>query len=132
MAAIASVNLMDGSNPTPVEHQYKPSKINGNLATWIDSSRSNGKSAGFSVLTISNTAPQGTSKVYKVRAKLVVPYSDDGFIDPLQVYSTTAEVTFLLPLRATAQDRSDILALMVSLLDDQQVKTAVGDLESVY
>lgn len=131
MAAIANVVLGDGASPT-VNHTYKPASINGPLATWVDATRSDGKPAGFSLLTLSNTPPSGNSKVYKVRLKLVIPYSDDLFVDPANVYSTTTEVTFLLPTRSDQTQRLDALAMIASAFVDPQVISAVGDLENVY
>lgn len=128
MPAIADVALEDAA-VSPVEFTWEPDRIDGPLATWFEKTRFSGVAAGFSPLTISLTRPSATSKVTKVRCKLVVPYLDaDGLVE----YSTTFDGTFLLPTASTLQNRKDLTAFIAGLIDGGILETVVREQSSIY
>lgn len=139
MAAIATITINDGQ-ATPVAHNFTPSSVMADLATWFD--RSGGIAVGYPKITLQvrPPMPRATSRVYKVTAKIwaptlevTSPSTGTGIQPaPTKAYDCVAELAFTLPERSTKLNRQDIFAYVKNLLALTVVKTAVEDLENVY
>jgi len=126
MTALAAITLDDGASAPVV---FSPSAIDSNgvarlfsTADTFDARRS-----------ISNSVrlPSKGSQVARVTLKVIVPVMDED-VPSLKVGDTLCNIEFVIPKRATAQDRDDILAFAANLLADASTVASVTNLESVY
>jgi len=137
MAAFAPVVINDGAT-TPVAHTFAPVAINGTLASFSD--RATGISIGYPSLTASLQVPTRTSRLNKVRVKTVMPVLEIlGAVNaqgiapaPVKGFDLTADTTFILPERASLQNRKDIAAMHTNALVNAIIKAMIVDLESIY
>jgi len=137
MPAIAAFDADDAAS-TPVSHTYDPVGIMNGVATYEN--RAGGISVGFEKATLTHSLPSKTSRLHKVRFKLVLPVLEttsnstySGIAPaPTKAYDLTADVTFFMPERATLQQRKDLWKLFHECLDANQVRSCIEDLESVY
>lgn len=139
MSAIANVVINDGQ-ATPVSHTFAPVTIDAQgVAKWAD--RSGGISVGFPTLSYSLKSPTGSSKSYKMTAKVVLPVLEQTSPStatgiqpaPTVAYNLIANVEMVLPERSTAQDRKNLLAYVKNYLANAAVITAgVENYEAVY
>lgn len=140
MANIANVVINDGQT-TPVAHTFAPvtSRDETGVAIWTD--RSSGIPVGFPVLSFKMRMPSKGSRNYRVTAKVRVPTLDvtspstgTGIQPaPSVAYATEVNVEFILPERATLQNRKDALAYVKNFLANAAVVTAaVENLENVF
>lgn len=137
MPAIGTITINDGAT-TPVAHNFTPSGITGDVAKYDD--RVGGISVGFPRITISSVAPSKTSRLYKVRAKVVLPVlenvagtASNGFTPaPVKAYDLMADMTFILPERSVTQNRKDLLAFAKNLLSHAVMTAVIQDNEVVY
>lgn len=139
MSAIANVVINDGQS-TPVSHTFAPVTIDAQgVAKWAD--RSGGISVGFSTLSYSLKNPTGSSKSYKLTAKVVLPVLEQTAPStatgiqpaPTVAYNLIANVEMVMPERSTAQDRKNLLAYVKNYLANATVITAgVENYETVY
>lgn len=143
MAAIANVTLSDAAG-TPVVHTFTPTRVGvegANLkALWHDRSANAGVSAGFFTLDMSYSAPSKDRKSYRLGLKLSTPVlevlsnSTVTGIEPAPTVSHVplVQIDFVLPERATLQNRKDLLAMVRELIDETIVTNLVESLEPVY
>lgn len=137
MPAIAQIILADGAG-TPVNHNFDPVKVTGNMATYTD--RVSGIAVGFPVLTVSVTPPSKTSRVYKVRAKIVVPTLEvvnastySGITPaPTKAYDCLCDINFVLPERSTLVDRKNVLAYVKNLMAHATFTSIENNVENVW
>jgi len=136
MANQATITINDGAT-TPVAHNFTPSGIDKNeVAIYHD--RVGGTALGFPRVQISLRRPVagGTSstsdRVYRARIKVDVPTLESSVTPPTLAYNCTVNVEFVLPERATQQNRKDVLAFVKNLLANAAITSAVQDLEPVF
>lgn len=143
MPAISQFTIYDGAT-TPLAHAFDPVGIRGEIASYED--RATGVSIGYPTTTLSVVKPSKTSKLCKVRVKIVLPVMEvlsnntmSGINPaPTKAFDLTFDGVFILPQRAGVQNRKDILALMRSFFDSANTTTqplvdaAVIDEEGVY
>lgn len=139
MAAIANVVINDGLS-TPVAHTFAPVTIDAQgVAKWAD--RSGGISVGFPTLSYSLKSPTGSSKSYKMTAKVTLPVLEQTSPStatgiqpaPVVAYNLIANIEMVLPERSTTQDRKNLLAYAKNFLATASVCTAgVESYETVY
>lgn len=137
MAAIATLVLADGAT-TPVNHNFDPVNISGDIAKWSD--RAGGIALGYPTITQSLRNPSATSRNYRLQIKVVTPVlevtspSTSTGIQPAptKAYDLLANIEFVLPERSTQQQRKDVLAFVKNMLANAVVTNAVNNFESVY
>ena len=137
MAAIATLVLADGAS-TPVNHNFAPVNVIAGLAKWTD--RSGGINLGMPVATLAVRPPQGKSRSTKVSAKIVVPTlevtapSTSTGIQPAptKAYDCFLNLEFVLPERASLQERKNILAYAQNFLAHAVMTAAVQTDEPVF
>lgn len=137
MPAISAISIWDAL-ATPVLHTFSPLSITGNYAIYED--RSSGISVGFPRIHVWVSPPSKTSRLHKVRVKIVRPTLEtisnstySGITPaPTKAYDTTVDMTFFLPERSIIQDRKDILAYAIGFLNDSVGAALVRDQETVY
>lgn len=137
MPAFAAITLNDGAS-TPVAHVFDPATLNGLQSTFAD--RSGGISVGFPTVTILSSVPTKTSRLYKVRAKIVMPVMEvvnsstySGITPaPTKAYDMTCVIEFFMPERSTLQQRKDIRAFAKNFLAHATATSLVETLETVY
>jgi len=139
MPAIAPIVINDGA-VAPVAHTFAPESIAADIATWTD--RVTGIAVGYSYLTqqVRKPVKGSNSKVYKVTLKLWVPTlevtspSTGTGIQPAptKAYDCMCVMEWLLPERASTQNRKDLYALVKNWLATSVPKAAVEDLDPVY
>lgn len=82
-------------------------------------------------LSISLVAPSKTSKLYKVRFKMMTPVEDS--VTTLIDYSVTVDCTFIIPAKANLADRENIKAdFLEFLLGANEVNNTVEDLAPMF
>jgi len=146
MPAQAALTVNDGQ-ATPVARTFNPAGIKpeANLAIWVD--RSSGQALGFGRIMISlrepaapkNGTSSASSRMYKAVITVQVPTletlgtNDSGLTPPPTLaYTTAFRGEFMIPERATLQNRKDILAYVKNVLALSVVTSLVQDLEPVF
>jgi hypothetical protein len=135
MSAIANIVVPDAA-ATPVSHTFKPSKIDGDTAYYVEQSAS--ASAGFWPLSVQQRGPLTGQKdrVFRSTIKLAIPVMTtetvNGVSKPTLLYVMRANVEFLNPEDATLQNRKDLRKLLVGILNDSQVIDNVENQINTY
>jgi hypothetical protein len=131
MGAIAPLTILDGQ-ATPVSHTFDVSRKDAGLAIWQD--RSSGTFLGYPKITMTNRLPSTKNGNYKASVKIVVPVletvtaASNGLTPgPTKAYDLTANVDFIIPSRAEAGERDDILAYLRDLLSQSVITELVAD-----
>ncbi len=138
MGQTTAITLAD-AQATPVNHVFNPSSFDVATSTvWLtDTSRTN--AVGFWRISIQTTQPKQVSddSVYRVRVGLHEPSleipsttgNSAGYVaGPRVAYTVRAFIEFVVPARATLQERKDIYKMASNLADNTQIKSAVEDL----
>lgn len=133
MATLASMTLEDGQD-TPVEHTFAPALRSGNLIEWQD--RSPGVFAGFNRISLDTRPITSRGGMYRATLKVVAPTlavtSPQGGTgvqpNPTAAYHTESILQFIIPAASDATARSNALAYIRNLLDNQQIIDAVVDM----
>lgn len=138
MAQRANVTLTDAAG-TPVNHVYKPAQTLPNgVITWRDGTQA--IYAGQNRLSVAQRMADARSKSTKVEWKLETPVlevtspSTSSGIQPAPTvaYTLLADLSIVLPDRATLQERKDLLAQMRDLIDEAIVTSQVQDLDLIW
>lgn len=137
MPAFATVTINDGA-ATPVARNFAPTVIADGVATLED--RSGGIAIGFPVITTSLRRPKGGSTNYRAVAKIRFPVLEQTSAStatgiqpaPTVAYVLQGEVSFILPQRATLQDRKHVLALTKNLMAHATSTSLIESLEGQY
>lgn len=137
MPTFGNIVINDGQ-ATPVAHTFGPVNLVGNAANFAD--RSGGISVGYPTILISHSVPSKTSRLYKVRLKLVVPTLEtisnstmSGIAPaPTKAYDSTVDMMFFMPERSALADRKNILAYAKNLLSHATVIAVIENNENVY
>jgi len=139
MPTTSAITLAD-AQATPVNHVFNPSSFDNATSTvWLtDTSRQN--AVGFWRISVQTTQPKGVisdESVYRVRVGLHEPSLEipsttgntAGYVaGPRVAYTVRSFHEFVIPARATLQERKDIYKMACNLSDNAQVKSAVEDL----
>jgi len=126
MTQIAALTLADGQ-ATPANHTFSVAGVIDGVAKWED--RSGGIPIGYPTATFSLRRPAKGSQNYKIVAKVQLPVMEvtapstaTGIQPaPTKAYDLFATVEFTVPARATAQNRSDLLAYVRNFLGNAAV-----------
>lgn len=144
MPAFSSLSVFDGQ-ATPVAHTFAPMRLDQgeNRASYAD--RVSGVAIGFPTVDLRLGVPKpggrvsDGSRVYRARIDIALPVletlgtADSGIAPPPTVaYTLRGQVEFILPERASLQNRKDILAYVKNVLNASVVSSMVQDLEAVY
>jgi len=128
MSAFAAVTLDDGqSTPAPVVFSPSTIDVNGVARYYEGSDVFDARRSISSFVRL----PSKGSQVARVQLKVVTPVMDDT-TPTLKVGDVMCNVEFVIPKRATAQQRADILAFAANYLADASVVSSVTNLESIY
>lgn len=145
MSAITTITINDGQ-ATPVATNFVPSGMDQtkNLASYVNRSAS-GIVIGYPRIQVSLAPPTGNSRasgparIYRAKFAIDLPVletlgnSDSGVTPPPTVaYTARFSGEFLLPERATLQNRKDILAFAKNLLGHAVTGSLVQDLEAIW
>lgn len=137
MAIRGNITLTDAAT-TPVNRVYYPQQSVDGVITWRD--RTQAILAGQNRLTVSQRAANKQSKSSKVTWKLETPIlevtspSTSTGIQPAPTvaYTPLATLEFVMPDRASQQERKDLLAQLRDLIDEAIVTSQVHDLDMIY
>lgn len=137
MSQKTSVVLTDAAS-TPVNRTFGPAKKDGDAYRW--DYRGGGIGAGFDRLTINTRLPTKALKATKVSLKLETPIlevtspSTTTGIQPAPTVSHTPlfEMHFVLPEKASLQERKNLLAMARDLIDEALVTESVENLDPTY
>lgn len=88
-----------------------------------------------STLTISLNRPSKTSRISKVRVKLVCPVAaldTEGNPTAAKSHENSADVTYLFSEKSTQDERQDLDVMFRALLDDAPCYAVIQQLKSMY
>jgi len=132
MSAITSMTLNDGQ-ATPVAHTFVPLSHSPNEYMW----RESGVSSVLAAVIVSMVflKVKGNASLEKIRLKTSVPALEtatgnnaDGYTAaPKLAYNLASIQDFIMPLRATQQQRKDVVAYARNLAANAQVTDALYD-----
>lgn len=112
------LEINDGQ-ASPVSHSFAVSRVLENLIVRHD--RSSGIMVGYPEITFGNRLPTKGNTNYKATMKIKVPVLEQvataasGFTPgPTLAYSLNANVDVIIPERATAAEKADLLAYLVN------------------
>jgi hypothetical protein len=135
MTAIADISVNDGQ-ATPVSQTYEPARREPGLALFHN--RVGGVIAGYPTLSIGSRLPNNGNRNFKATIKTRLPVLEtaataaSGFTPgPTVAYSLTSNIDFVIPDRATAAERADLLAISANLLDHATVVALVEDMDPI-
>lgn len=143
MAAVAPIVINDGL-ATPVAHTFIPlEQING---VWWFEDQTGVNPLGFQRIAVSLTRPlsaqvgaSSQARVSRVKIAIHMPRLEtlgnaaNGLTPAATLaYKEQASCEFLLPERATAQDRKDGRVYLANLLANAQIVAMVDTLQSIY
>lgn len=137
MPAFTALTIYDGL-ATPVAHTFAQKTLIGTEATYVD--RIGGITVGYPTLTVNSMPPTKTSRLAKVRVKMVMPVLEvvnastyNGITPaPTKAYDLTFDGMFFLPERCTLAQRKDILAFAKNVLSNALLTSLVETQETIY
>jgi len=132
MSAITSMTLNDGQ-ATPVAHTFVPLQHAKDEYVWRESGVSSVLAS--TVVSLVFLRVKGNASLEKIRLKVIVPALEtatgnnaDGYTAaPKLAYSLNSIQDFIMPSRATQQQRKDIVAYARNLAANVQVTDALYD-----
>lgn len=124
-----TLDLGGGQGPkfTPVSNQS-------GLSTWADYDDA-ATPALMPKLTISVSQPSKTSKLFKTRVKVVVPFPKkdvSGANTGVADHQNSVDITFLSADNAVAFERTSLLSMTIAMLQNELVKDVVQNARSIY
>lgn len=136
MPAPSTIVLADGAT-TPVNRSFDPANrsANGAFTYWDTSS---GNYVTSNMLMIATALPNPASrgeKNFRVKLNVALPVGSVLPANPDQTilaYMPRSSVEFVIPERATLQDRKHLLAITKNLLAHAIMNDVVRDLKSLY
>lgn len=125
-----SLTLTDAAS-TPVNRTYVLVSSNPDIAIWKDFTTNGGYPVGAGVASVS--VKENNNGVTRVTGKLVLPTlesaaGDDsnGFTPPpTKAFECIGSFEFVLPNRASLQNRKDLKAMLLDLAGDAVITSAV-------
>jgi hypothetical protein len=138
MAQRANITLTDATPVTPVNRVYSPTQSSDGLIRWQD--RTQAIFVGQNRLTISQRLADKQARTNKFVFKLETPILEQTSPStstgiqpaPTVAYTPLATVEFVLPDRATVQERKDLLAQLRDLIGEAIVTNMVHDLDLIW
>lgn len=120
MSNQANITINDGQ-ATPVAHTFQARGADMKMALWTDVSA--GIGIGMPKLTLAYTQANNSNGTYKVEGRILVPQmetisgADGGYTPvPKVAFNCFAKIEFVVPNRASLQNRKDILAYVKNWL----------------
>lgn len=133
LTALTPVSVANGDDFDVV---FNPVRLVGPLAVYNDKLLNPGNMAAMPVLSISSVLPSKTSKLQKVRVKLVVP---EPMRDALGVaipntkdFEQTFDATWIVPERASTEVREKFMTIAEKVIGLGLFVQLVGEAETVY
>lgn len=120
MTAISVITLPDAA-ATPVNHDFNPTKVEGDTATYLEQSATS--SVGYWPLSMTHRAPLPgqVDKLFRDTVKLAIPLvvteTINGVSRPTVLGTMRANLEFVIPDSATLQNRKDLRKLAVGALN---------------
>jgi hypothetical protein len=133
--AISTITAADAA-ATPVDHDFAPSRIDGDIARFLEKSASTPD--GYMPLSVSLRAPKSGngSSVYRCQISLAIPVTQTQTINGVDsdtvVRTGRVNVEFILPATGVLQERKDMRQLIVNILEDADVKDVIENLNNYY
>jgi len=135
MPAFEEITASDAND---VEHVFAPLTLIGNEAKFVD--RATGITVGYPVITVQTSQPSKTSRLSKVRMKVVMPILEtvnastyNGITPaPTKAFDLTFDAMFFLPERSNLSQRKDLLAIVRGVIDGELAATLVETQETIY
>lgn len=136
MAALANITINDAAT-TPVAHTFNPSR-NGDVFVWED--RSGGIPAGYHRITLQQRGPTKDSKAMKYTLRIWHKTLEQTSAStatgiqpaPTEAYSCFFAGDFTMPMRATEQNRKDLVAFVTNGLANALLKNALTSSDNVF
>jgi len=134
MASIANVVLADGQ-ASPANKTFTPKDCTSLVATWTD--RTSGIAIGQPQLTLAMLESKDSTRVtVKVSVPTLETTSTDGVAGyvaaPKVAYALFGKAEFVLPNRASLQERKNIQAFVKNVLANAFVTKAIEEFERPY
>lgn len=136
MGAITTITVADAA-ATPVDHDFIPKQIDGNVARYLEKSSSS--PIGFWPLGVSlreTGGNNGNAKLYRARVTFDMPIVQTETIDgvdyPKLVRTYRASVDIAMPEDGTLQERKDFRKMLAEILDDSSVVDVLENLNNIY
>lgn len=144
MGAVSNIVLPD-AQATPVNHTFIPLGQDAQGAWWFEDQATDSP-IGFQRISISLKRPAPSvgkktnpDQMNRVRVTLNMPRLEtlgtggNGFVPPPTVaYVARASMEFMIPDRATLQDRKDARKYILGVLANAQLVAAVENLQNIY
>lgn len=135
MPALKVISLNDS---VPKSVAFTPTQVDRNGVAQFRAPGPDGRPIGFKTLTSSIKDPGTSGDVYRTRihlnlpdvATVTVPGSTGSTIEVTRM--NRAHVEFILPVQSLPLVREDLLALLISALQDTDFKSTVVGLEHFY
>lgn len=131
MSAQANVVINDGQ-AAPVAHTFSARGADMKLALWTDTS--GGIGIGMGKITLSYVQQPASNGSYKVEARVTIPVmetisgSDGGYTPvPKVAFNLFSKIEFVVPNRASLQNRKDLLAYTKNLLAQAVMSDTIHD-----
>lgn len=145
MGAVANIALYDALG-TPALHTFIPIDYDGKSGAWWFEDQTGSNAIGFNRISVQMTkplppAPGTSSKDRVIRVKLTVHTpsletlgTNDAGITPAATVAFIPRVMieFVIPERASLQNRKDIRKYAEKLIADAQVVSMVETLANIY
>jgi hypothetical protein len=135
VSEISTITVADAA-ATPVNHDFVPRRVSGDLATFAEKSASH--PSGYWGLGISLRDPQSGngSKVYRQKVTFDMPVIVDETINgvavPKLLYTLRFTGDMILPADCTLQNRKDFRKMITGIFDHALVKSTIEDLDPIY
>lgn len=136
MSDVTAITLGDGQ-ATPVNHTFDPVEVAPHVVFYEDKSASS--VLGRPTLSIGQRRPNGANGNRKVTLRVRVPVleevgtSSSGYTPgPSIAYSVLADMSFVLPSRATTAEINDIFAYAKNLMSHASIDEVVTDDDFPY
>ena len=131
MSAIANIVVNDGQT-TPVAHTFNPHLQEGGLSVWLD--KVSGIVAGYIKAICRVNSDVVDSDVNRIKFSVELPTletlapNSSGFTPgPTVAYVSRAVIEYIVPKRATAQERKDLAAYTANFANHATIKAMVTD-----
>lgn len=129
MPSVSNLTVNDGE-ATPVAVTFHPESIGNGNATFRDDRQGQSILMPRIIVNLSLASANRPSNRVVYRVNYPVKRTVDG-ADVLD-YTCRSETNFILPDRATTQDRQNLLAFHVNGLSDSQIMAVIRDVLPIY
>jgi hypothetical protein len=131
MSAVSDISLYDGQ-ATPVEHTFEPVRVKDEQVIYQD--KSGDVVIGWPEVILGNRLPSSSNSNYKATVRINLPITEtlDGANHETLAYTLRSSHEFMIPNRATAAQRADLMAYAANLIATALVSSLVEDLDLPY